>query len=56
MTDASDYDEFACLCGVPNCRGIVTGTDWRDPILQAKYHGYFSKYLVQRIAELPLGS
>jgi hypothetical protein len=52
MTDASDYDEFTCLCGVPMCRGIVTGADWRDPVLQAKYHGYFSQYLMQRIAAL----
>jgi SET domain-containing protein len=52
MTDASDYDEFACLCGVPTCRGVVTGADWRDPVLQAKYHGYFSQYLMQRISAL----
>lgn len=53
MTDASDYDEFVCLCQEPTCRGIVTGADWRDPALQAKYEGYFSQYLVRRIAALP---
>ena len=53
MSDASDYDEFRCLCGQPNCREIVTGSDWRDPVLQEKYAGWFSSYLVRRIAALP---
>ena len=52
MTDASDYDEFTCLCGEAACREVVTGSDWRDPVLQAKYQGYFSQYLVRRIAAL----
>jgi len=54
MTDASDYDEFTCLCELANCRGVVTGWDWRDPVLQAKYQGFFSHYLARRIAELPV--
>ena len=53
MCDASDYDEFVCLCGQPNCRGVVRGTDWRDPVLQARYAGYHSPYLTQLIAALP---
>ena len=53
MCDASDYDEFRCLCGQPACRGIVTGSDWRDPVLQEKYAGWFSPYLIRRIAALP---
>ena len=52
MCDASDYDEFKFLCELPTCRGVVTGMDWRKPELQAKYAGYFSPYLVSRIAEL----
>lgn len=55
MTDASDYDEFTCMCAHVGCRGVVTGSDWRDPVLQAKYHGYFSHYLMRKIAELPVG-
>ena len=53
MCDASDYDEFSCMCGQPTCRQIVTGADWRDPVLQAKYDGWFSPYLNKRIAALP---
>lgn len=54
MCDASDYDEFACLCGMPTCRQVVTGSDWRDPVLHAKYRGHFSPYLETRIAALPV--
>jgi hypothetical protein len=54
MCDASDYDEFTCLCEAPTCRGVVTGADWRDPVLQERYAGWFSPYLVRRIAALPL--
>ena len=53
MCDASDYDEFRCLCEEPTCREIITGSDWRDPDLQAKYAGWFSPYLARRIAALP---
>ncbi len=61
MTDGSDYDEFQCECGAPNCRGHVRGTDWRNPELWERYAGYFMPYLQKRIdclraamqAELP---
>lgn len=53
MCDASDYDEFRCLCGAPACRTVVTGSDWRDPELQERYAGWFSPYLARRIAALP---
>lgn len=54
MCDASDYDEFTCLCAAPGCRGVVTGADWRNLELQERYAGWFSPYLVRRIAALPL--
>ena len=53
MCDASDYDEFRCLCDESTCREIVTGADWRDPALQQKYEGWFSPYLARKIAALP---
>ena len=49
MSDADDYDEFACLCRTPACRGRVTGRDWMLPELQRRYAGYFSAYLSRRI-------
>lgn len=50
MADGSDYDEFACACGSPSCRGTVTGNDWARPELQQRYAGYISPYLVRRSA------
>ena len=52
MCDGSSYDEFDCQCGSPNCRGRVTGEDWKRPELWERYEGYFSPYLQRRIAAL----
>lgn len=52
MSDGSPYDEFDCKCGAPNCRGHVTGNDWRLPDLWERYQGYFSPYLQRRIKAL----
>ena len=52
MTDGQPYDNFTCACGVPTCRGQITGDDWRKPELWAKYDGYFSAYLQRRIERL----
>jgi hypothetical protein len=52
MSDSSPYDEFDCNCGSANCRGRVTGNDWRNPVLQQRYAGYFSPYLQRRIERL----
>jgi len=55
-SDASDYDEFACRCGAPRCRGVVRGTDWRDPAIQARYEGFFTSYVEARIRAARHGS
>jgi len=52
MSDGGPYDEFVCLCGSPNCRGKVTGNDWRLPELWKKYDAYFSPYLARRIKSI----
>ena len=52
MSDSAPYDEFPCACGAENCRGQVTGSDWKIPELWEKYEGYFSPYLERKIAEL----
>lgn len=49
MSDGGPYDEFDCYCGSPNCRGKVTGNDWKLPELWENYTGYFSPYLTRRI-------
>lgn len=52
MSDGSDYDEFPCSCGAPQCRGHVGGKDWRDEALWVRYAGFFSPYLAARIARM----
>lgn len=57
MSDSQDYDEFICACGAPECRGIVTGSDWLRGELQQRYRGYFSAYLERHIAkQVPMGA
>lgn len=50
--DGSPYDEFTCLCGAENCRGKITGDDWRNPDLQTRYAGHFMPYLQRRIDKI----
>jgi hypothetical protein len=38
-----------CRCGAPTCRKILTGRDWRLPVLQRRYRGHFSPYLAEKI-------
>ena len=52
MCDGSPYDEFICSCGSPDCRGEVTGEDWKRPELRERYAGYYSSYLQRRIEML----
>jgi len=51
MTD-DDEDSMTCRCGAAGCRGTVTGKDWMRPELRAKYAGYFSSYLAEKIRRL----
>lgn len=52
MSDGSPYDEFTCYCGAPECRGRITGDDWRRPELWQRYGRHFSPYLQRRIEQL----
>ena len=42
---------MACLCRTPACRGMVTETDWMRPDVQARYRGWFSWWLQQKITQ-----
>lgn len=54
-SDGSDYDEFECLCGQPNCRKKITCKDWMLSELHERYKGHFSPYLQRRIDHLKNG-
>lgn len=51
MVDNEDYI-IDCKCGNPNCRGKITGFDWKQKKLQEKYKGYFARYLQDKIDKL----
>ena len=40
-----------CKCGSPNCRGRMTGNDWKLPELQERYRGYFIPHIERLIRE-----
>ena len=48
--DNEDYS-FKCTCGSDNCRGTITGFDWKIKELQEKYYDYFAQYLKDKIDE-----
>lgn len=37
--------DLECNCGAADCRGTITGSDWKLPAVQARYEGYFSPHL-----------
>lgn len=41
---------MVCRCGSGNCRGTVTGRDWRLPELQQTYGDHWSPPLLDRIS------
>ena len=42
-----------CRCGTPSCRGTVTGDDGRDPVLRARYDGWFAWHLAAGAPDRP---
>jgi len=45
MVRTYDY-RMKCQCNTDNCRGWITGDDWKLEELQHKYKDYFSSYIV----------
>jgi len=41
-----------CTCGSSNCRGRVTGNDWKLPGLQERYRGFFTPHIERLIREM----
>lgn len=52
MTDTTDYDQFACLCGSSQCRTSITGVDWQRKDLRQRYAGYFAIHVQRAINAL----
>lgn len=51
-SDEAFSSSWKCRCGAPECRGGVTGVDWRSLELQERYAGHFSPLLNKRIRAL----
>ncbi len=51
MTTGDDDDwRMTCQCGAADCRGVITGQDWRLPAVQARHAGWFAEYLARRFS------
>ena len=42
---------MTCMCGTPQCRGVVTSEDWRRPELQRRYRHHWVPALAHRIQQ-----
>ncbi len=47
--EENSRERVVCLCRSRNCRGVLTGQDWKGRDLQRRYKGFFSAYLLERI-------
>lgn len=47
---SSDILDLDCACKAEDCRGKVTGDDWKIPALQQKYASYFQPYIKELIS------
>jgi len=48
---ANFVSKWQCKCGFSQCRGKVTGNDWKDPQVQEQYEGHFSPLINKRIEQ-----
>lgn len=47
------FFRMKCQCGSKNCRGVITGKDWKRKDLQKKYGEHFAWFILQKIRRLP---
>jgi SET domain-containing protein len=47
--DLEPFEINPCLCGSKNCRGKMTGDDWKISELQEKYKNQFMPYVMEKI-------
>lgn len=50
MTTMRNYT-LECKCRSKNCRGVITGNDWKKVELQIKYGNNFMHFILKRIAK-----
>ena len=54
---ASDDDAFLmeCRCGAPNCRGTITGQDWKLTDVQARLLPFYQPFIQAKVKESEAG-
>jgi SET domain-containing protein len=45
---------MVCNCGVPSCRQLVTGDDWKDPTIAKKLWRSFSPHIQRMLIQLDI--
>lgn len=50
---ASDDDAFLmeCRCGNPNCRGTITGQDWKIPAVQERLFPFYQPFIQAKVMD-----
>ncbi|MBV9693917.1 MAG: hypothetical protein JO261_09460, partial [Alphaproteobacteria bacterium] len=43
------WDCERCRCGARTCRGRLSASDWKLPVVQARYRGHFHPLVVRRM-------
>lgn len=51
LSDAKWY-KMKCNCCSKNCRKVITDQDWKNPLLQKRYKGYFQWYIQEKIDKI----
>ena len=49
MTETDAAWSMVCHCGSHNCRGVITGNDWKNKNLQERYAPYFIPDILSKI-------
>lgn len=51
MCMTGTFGDMGCQCGAAQCRGFISGEDWKLPPLQTRYEGHFVPYIQRKISQ-----
>lgn len=49
MCMTADFGNMECKCGDKDCRGFISGDDYKRRCLQLRYKGYFQPYIEEML-------
>ena len=56
LVETAPRARWRCSCGSKQCRGVVTGNDWKDPESQKRNRKYFHPYVREILTRLARGN